>query len=58
MSISKTTHPGVIPGRSAAKGKGIHLLPALRWIPFPALQAAGDDTGGCASHRRKTMDAP
>jgi hypothetical protein len=26
---------GVIPGRSAAEGKGIHQLHAGLWIPFP-----------------------
>ncbi len=35
----------VIPGRSAAEGKGIQPFSAHPvWIPFPALRAAGDDT--------------
>ncbi len=35
---------GVIPGaRSAGRGSIFPLYP--EWTPFPALQAAGDDTG-------------
>ncbi len=37
-------HHGVFLGRSAAEGKGIQpFCPPSVWIPFPALQAAGDD---------------
>jgi hypothetical protein len=34
----------VIPGRSAAEGKGIHDQAQRLWIPFPRLRLAGDDT--------------
>jgi len=37
------SHLSVIPGRSEAKGKGIHTHSAL-WIPFPRLRLAGDVT--------------
>ena len=36
---------GVIPGRSAAKGKGIHPAGSMLWIPFPVPRTAGDDRG-------------
>jgi methylmalonyl-CoA mutase len=40
----------VIPGRSAAEGKGIqHRSRDVVWIPFPALRAAGDDIGDAAN---------
>ncbi len=59
--------PPVVPGRSgeAAQGKGtqaplvvrVALRLPLAWIPFPALRAAGDDTGeGCV--REGAEEAP
>ncbi len=47
QSLEGSPPSGVIPGDAERVGKGLHLgLIHLWWIPFPALWAAGDDSGG------------
>jgi hypothetical protein len=50
MSFFLKQLSGVIPGALKAREGDPPTCPA-RWIPFPALQAAGDDTTEWASEK-------